>query len=350
LTREIATAVNNDSTTKRELKAELLNATLSISSPIQRHRYTSYDKGVEIRRGSRRWKKDIDTSSLGRNKGDDTNGYEYDGVDKNTVKISTNPTVVKDLTSSIVSTSGSNRSIKTDKIGAIHRSHSIGSRVVIQTNNISSHSNAPAVSCKSIEYSSNRIKIPNDVKSSTTNVERTHKPSDKKNRSDDSILNNSSSTPTSGRTATRNPDNKSKNISNNSTSSVSVKVSDKTDGISVYGSIKNSSIRNSKSINGNINDGDISNNGSSSAVRLLRFKEPNRCNKTIIELEEELREKKRLLFESELRRIKNSIITQNAVHHVNCKQAKYQLEINRLEEGMNRAREKLEEGYVVTQL
>lgn len=342
MTREIATAVNNDSTTKRELQAELLNATLSISSPIQRHRYTSYDKGVEIRRGSRRWKKDnIDTSSLGRNKGDDTtNGYEYDGDDKNTVKISTNPTAVKDLSSTIVSTSGSNRSIRIDKIGAIHRSHSIGSRVVIQTNNISSHSNAPAVSCKSIEYSSNRIKMPNDVKISTNNVERTHKLSDNNNRSDDSNFNSSSSTHTSGRTATTNPDNKSKYISNNSTSSVSVKVSD--------GSIKNNSIRNSKSIN--INDGDISNNGSSSAVRLLRFKEPNRCNKTIIELEEELREKKRLLFESELRRIKNSIITQNAVHHVDCKQAKYQLEINRLEEGMNRAREKLEEGYVVTQL
>ena len=322
-----------------------MNATLSISSPIQRHRYTSYDKGVEIRRGSRRWKKDIDTSSLGRNKGDDTtNGYEYDGVDKNTVKISTNPTAVKGLTSAIVSTSDSNRSIRTDKIGTIHRSHSIGSRVVIQTNSISSHSNAPAVSCKSIEYSSNRIKMPNDVKSSNNNVERTHKPSDNNKRSDDSNFNCSSSTPT------RNPGNKSKKINNNSTSSVNVKVSDKTDGISVYGSIKNSSIRNSKSINGNINDGDISNNDSSSAVRLLRFKEPNRCNKTIIELEEELREKKRLLFESELRRIKNSIITQNAVHHVNCKQAKYQLEINRLEEGMNRAREKLEEGYVVTQL
>jgi hypothetical protein len=186
--------------------------------------------------------------------------------------------------------------------------------------------------------------MPNDVKISNNNVERTHKTSDNNKRSDDSNFNSSSSTPT------RNPGNKSKNISNNSTSSVSVKVSDKTDGISVYGSIKNSSIRNSKSINGNINDGDISNNGNSSAVRLLRFKEPNRCNKTIIELEEELREKKRLLFESELRRIKNSIITQNAVHHVNCKQAKYQLEINRLEEGMNRAREKLDEGYVVTQL
>lgn len=327
-----------------------MNATFSISSPIQRERYTSYDKGVEIGRGSRRWKKDIDASSLGKNKGDDTNGYAYDGVDKKTVKISANPTAVKGLTSTIVSTSGSNRSIRTDKIGTIHRSHSIGSRVVIHTNSISSHSNAPVVNCKSIEYSSNRIKMPSDVKSFTNNVERTHKPSDNNKRSDDSNFNSSSSIHTNGRTATINPDNKSKNIINNSTSSVSVKVSNKTDGISIYGSIKNSSIRNSKSINGNINDGDISNNGSSSAVRLLRLKEPNRCNKTIIELEEELREKKRLLFESELRRIKNSIITQNAVHHVNCKQAKYQLEINRLEEGMNRAREKLEEGYVVTQL
>lgn len=335
---------------KRDLKAELLNATLSIS--------TSHDKGGDLRRGSNRWKKDIDVLH-GRNKGDSN---EYD-VNKNTLnfRVSANhPKAVKSLTSTIVSMSGSNRSISTNTKRSI-RSHSCDSRIVIHTNNIISHSNTPSVivNSKSIKHLSNKIKISSsnsNVNSYINNIERTHMSSDSnrssKNRtiSSNGIINTSR---TAGHSRKNKNNNNSSNSSNNNdinydnrstTSRVIVKVPDNRD------NTINDIIKNGNSINGIINNDSISNNGSSTAVRMLRFKEPNRHNKTIIELEEELREKKRLLFELELRRIKNNIITQSAIHHVNSKQAKYQVEINRLEEGMNKAREQLEEGYIVAQL
>jgi len=306
---------------------------------------TSNNKGDKVSRGDgnqSRWKK-VD------NLIDSMNDSS-----KSTTRCYSNSTKIDYSSLNNVITSGSVRSTINDKSGPL-RSHSNDSRVVSNTNNIVTYgttqrTTTPTANTISIRSSSNKNIITegdNSINNKINSFGRTHKLS----VSDDSMGRNMNS---KGSKAINHPNNNINNNNNNPANNDKNNKTTKFTNSLVHSSnnngiITNGIIRNGIDKNGIGNNGTGS-NSSSTTVRMLRFKESSRRNKTIIELEEELRDKKRLLFELELRRIKNSIIAQSAVNHVNNKQAKYQLEINRLEEVMNRAREQLEEGYVVAQL